>query len=100
MACCKCTWDANVHFSRGPRSKLCTHCRSTAMGPGPASWVGPTELARCPERRQGGRPGAALGPEHGRIAPMAAPRCTRLAEVVIPDRETLFHAEKRNGSCQ
>ena len=41
-ASCMSSWDTNVHFSRGPRSKLCTHCRSTAMGPGPTSWVGPT----------------------------------------------------------
>ena len=31
---------------------------------------------------------------------MAAPRCTMLAEVMLHDRETLSHAEKRNGSDQ
>ena len=40
------------------------------------------------------------GPEHGRTAPMAAPRCTMLAEVMLHDRETLSHAEKRDGSDQ
>ena len=31
---------------------------------------------------------------------MAAPRCTMLAEVMLHDRDTLSHAEKRNGSDQ
>ena len=56
------------------------------MGPGPTSWVGPTRpvpgLADWP---RGGRPGAAQGPEHGRTAPMAAPRCTMLTEVMLRD---------------
>ena len=55
-------------------------------------------LARCPDWPRGGRPGAAQGPEHGRTAPMAAPRCTMLAEVMLHDRDTLSHAEKRDGS--
>ncbi len=29
---------------------------------------------------------------------MAAPRCTMLAEVMLNDRDTLSHAEKRDGS--
>ena len=29
---------------------------------------------------------------------MAAPRCTMLAEVMLHDRDTLSHAEKRDGS--
>ena len=58
------------------------------------------QLARCPDWLLGGRPGAAQGPEHGRTAPMAAPRCTMLAEVMLHDRETLSHAEKRDGSHQ
>ena len=29
---------------------------------------------------------------------MAAPQCTMLAEVMLHDRETLSHAEKRDGS--
>ena len=57
-------------------------------------------LARCPDWPRGGRPGAAQGPEHGRTAPMAAPRWTRLAEVMLHDRETLSHAEKRDGAVQ
>ena len=57
-------------------------------------------LARCPDWPRGGRPGAAQGPEHGRTAPVAHPRWTRLAEVMLHDRETLSHAEKRNGSDQ
>ena len=31
---------------------------------------------------------------------MDAPRCTRVAEVVLHDRDTLSHAVKRNGSVQ
>ena len=31
---------------------------------------------------------------------MAAPRCTMLAEVMLHDRDTLSHAEKRDGSDQ
>ena len=31
---------------------------------------------------------------------MAAPRCTMLAEVMLHDRDTLSHAEKRDGSHQ
>ena len=62
--------------------------------------AGLDQLARCPDRRRGGRPGAVQGPEHGRTAPMAAPRCTMLAEVMLHDRETLSHAEKRDGTDQ
>ena len=94
VAGCKCTWDANVHFSRAAPSKLYTHCRSTAIGPGPVSWVWPTSPV---PRLTAGRPswgGAAQGPEHGRTAPMAHPRCTMLAEVMLHDRDTLSHAEK------
>ena len=57
-------------------------------------------LAWRPDWPWGGRPGAAQGPEHGRTAPMAAPRCTMLAEVMLHDRDTLSHAEKRDGSDQ
>ena len=31
---------------------------------------------------------------------MAAPRCTMLAEVMLHDRDTLSHAEKRDGTDQ
>ena len=31
---------------------------------------------------------------------MDAPRCTMLAEVMLHDRDTLSHAEKRDGSKQ
>ena len=72
------------------------------MGPGPASWVGTTSPVPglSPDWPRGGRPGASQGPEHGQTAPMAAPRCTMLAEVMLHDRDTLSHAEKRDGSDQ
>ena len=32
------------------------------------------------------------------MAALAAPRCTRVAEVMLRNRNTLSHAEKRDGS--
>ena len=44
QASCTSSWHTDVHFSREPRSKLCTHCRTAVLGPGPArpiGWSGP-----------------------------------------------------------
>ena len=68
---CKCAWNGNVHFSRGPRSKLYTHCRSTATGPGPPGWVGSTSPAPGPAADRPSWGGAAAGrrPDRARGAP-------------------------------
>ena len=50
--------------------------------------------------RWGSPPGSAAASEQRRIASMAAPRCTTVAEVMLNDGETLSCAEKRNGSGQ
>ena len=71
-------------FSREPRSKPYTHCRTAARGPGPARSIG----------RSGPAAGLAVGQPSwlsssvGRapIASMAAPRCTTVAEVMLNDK--------------
>ena len=56
--------------------------------------------ARRPGLRWGSPPGSAAASEQRRIASMAAPRCTTVAEVMLNERETLSCAEKRDGSGQ
>ena len=96
---CEYIWDTNVHFSREPRSKLYMHCRTAASGPGPARLIG----------RSGPAAGLAVGQpswlsisvgEQRQIAPMAAPRCTTVAAVMINDKYMLSYAEKRDCSVQ
>ena len=71
-ASCKCAWNGNVHFSRGPRSKLCTHCIGTVIGPGPTGWVGPTSpvpgLTAGRPCWGGAGPGTRPNRAHGRTA--------------------------------
>ena len=45
----------------------------------------------------GGRP-PPVQPSAGRVRPDGAPRCTGVAEVMLRNRNTLSHAEKRDGS--
>ena len=78
--------DTNVHFSREPRSKLCTYCRTAASGPGPARLIGRSGQAAGLAVGQPSAPGSAAASEQRQIAPMAAPRCTTVAEVMINDK--------------
>ena len=79
---------------------LSSICTVEAPPPAQGRPAGLGRLARRPDPPRVGRPRAAQGPEHGRTAPMAHPRCTRLAEVMLSDPETLSHAEKRDGTDQ
>ena len=45
----------------------------------------------------GGRP-APVQPSAGRVWPDGAPRCAGVAEVMLRNRNTLSHAERRDGS--
>ena len=47
----------------------------------------------------GGRP-PPVKPSAGRVRPDGAPRCAGVAEVMLRNRNTLCHAEKRDGSDQ
>ena len=60
-----------------------TSPRGVPLQPG-IPWAGPLALRQQPEQR--------------RMAALAAPRCTRVAEVMLRNRNTLSHAEKRDGS--
>ena len=74
----------------------------TVEAPPPAQGrpAGLGRLARRPDRPLGGRTGSPAAPEQAQTAPVAHPRCTRLAEVMLNDPETLSHAVKRDGTVQ
>ena len=74
----------------------------TVEAPPPAQGrpAGLGRLARRPDWPWVGRCGSARPPEDGQTAPVAHPRFTRLAEVMLSDPETLSHAEKRDGAVQ
>ena len=76
--------DANVHFSREPRSKLYMHCRTVALGPGPARPIGRSGPAAGLAVGQPSWPSSSVGTTP--IASMAAPRCTTVAEEMLNDK--------------
>ena len=71
--------------------------------PPPAAQVRPDRsggAVRRPGLWWGSPPGSAAASEQRQIAPMAAPRCTTVAEVMINDKYMLSYAEKRDCSVQ
>ena len=66
------------------------HWAGQIMGPGGSSAKGSYFGGRPPARQ----------PSAGRARPDGAPRCAGVAEVMLRNRNTLCHAEKRDGSDQ
>ena len=66
------------------------HWAGQIVGPGGSSAKGSYFGGHTPPRQ----------PSAGRVWPDGAPRCTGVAEVMLRKRNTLCHAEKRDGSDQ
>ena len=65
-------------------------CAGQSVDPGGSSAKGSYFGGRPPPRQ----------PSAGRARPDGAPRCAGVAEVMLRNRNTLCHAEKRDGSDQ